>query len=128
MGDFVELDGVFGRFVGPGEASIVAELVDRAHGRDLIRGLPQVEPAVELVEDLRKVAAVARLRSLGVSDVGNESRPVAAGGSVCEFTVTQVASMLGITSRAVRYRITRGVLSARRAGGILLVQMEANGG
>ena len=93
----------------------LAALLERAHIQHMRAGRAPIPALVDVVHAARHAARVNALTSGRV--------PLAEQGIAPETTVTrrwitthQAAETLGITDRAVRQRITRGRLQARRQG------------
>jgi excisionase family DNA binding protein len=109
------VDGAVALIVSGDVLVELAALLDRAHIQHMRSGQPPIPALITVVRAARHASAVNALTSGRV--------PLAEHGIAPEttkprrwITTHQAAETLGITDRAVRQRITRGRLQARRQG------------
>jgi len=93
----------------------LAALLDRAHIQHMRSGQPPIPALITVVRAARHASAINALTSgrVPLAEQGIAPESTATGRW---FTTQQAAETLGISDRAVRQRITRGRLPARRQG------------
>ncbi len=108
------LDGVYGVWIQAQGSEEIAALLERANGHRIYRGLLPLPMATEASRALRYAANLATM----LRRVPHAEHELAQGNpSAGPFVTTgQAAHVLGITERAVRQRIERKRLPARRVG------------
>jgi excisionase family DNA binding protein len=108
------LTGVLGVWIPARGTEEMAALLHRANAQRVHRGEMPLPMATETANALRYAANLSAM----VSDVPHAEHELAEGNPSTARLVTtgQAAQVLGITERAVRQRIARKKLSAKRVG------------
>lgn len=121
----VALDGAVGLFVPVDACPAVVALLEAACTSEARRcgpGWSPQPPVVELLRKLRLAPLLADLTEVESSEPGTPEDDVGEHGLV---TATEAADLLGVSSRLVRRRASKGALpGARRVGGRWLIPAE----
>jgi excisionase family DNA binding protein len=109
------IDGAAALVVSGGVLDELAALLERAHVQHMRSGQPPIPALIAVVRAARHASAVNALTSgrVPLAEQGMAPDPARAPRWI---TTQEAAELLSITDRAVRQRITRGSLPARRQG------------